>query len=52
MMRTTKIDRSVFSEAGRKGGLAGRGAAKLRGDTDYYKRIGRKSAAARKKKAK
>jgi hypothetical protein len=40
-----------LARAGKKGGESGKGASKVRGDTDYYKRISAKAAAARKKKA-
>jgi hypothetical protein len=47
---TDKI-KDYLSQIGSKGGRSGRGASKVRGDTDYYKRISKKAAAARKKKA-
>ena len=36
---------------GTRGGKAGTGKAKVRGDSDYYKRISKKAAKARKRKA-
>jgi hypothetical protein len=47
---TDKI-KDYLSQIGSKGGRSGQGASKVRGDTDYYKRISKKAAAARKKKA-
>jgi hypothetical protein len=34
---------------GKRGGAAGKGASKVRGDAEYYKRISRKAAKARKR---
>lgn len=45
---TTKSPAAV--SLGRRGGKAGTGKAKVRGDSDYYKRISAKAAAARKAK--
>lgn len=36
---------------GRLGGKGGKGKSKIRGDADYYKRISKKAAKARKAKA-
>jgi hypothetical protein len=38
------------SEMGRKGGEAGTGKAKRRGDADYYRKIAKKRWAKRKKR--
>ena len=43
-----KKQQQTVAEAGRKGGLAGRGEAKKRGDSEYYRQI----RAKRKEKAK
>lgn len=40
-----------LSAIGSKGGKAGTGASKRRGDAAYYKRISKKAAQARKRKA-
>jgi hypothetical protein len=42
--------RQYLASIGQKGGRAGAGAAKLRGDSEYYRRISRKAADARKAK--
>jgi hypothetical protein len=47
---TDKI-KDYLSQIGSKGGRSGQGASKVRGDTDYYRAISKKAAAARKKKA-
>jgi hypothetical protein len=46
---TDKV-KDYLSQIGSKGGRSGTGGAKVRGDTDYYKRISKKAAAARKAK--
>jgi hypothetical protein len=43
--------KDYLSQIGSKGGRSGTGSSKVRGDADYYKRISKKAAAARKKKA-
>jgi hypothetical protein len=49
MTRPPKGAREYLAFIGSKGGKA-KGEAKVRGDTDYYKRISKKAAAARKAK--
>jgi hypothetical protein len=39
-----------LSKRGELGGIAGRGAVKVRGNSDYYKRLALKSAKARQDK--
>lgn len=43
-----KLLREYMAEQGRKGGKAGRGAAKRRGNADHYKALSQKAATARK----
>jgi hypothetical protein len=45
------LTRKAAAILGRKGGRAGRGAAKRRGDSAYYAGLARKAAAVRAKKA-
>jgi len=45
----TKIDRSVFTRAGAKGGSV-KGPSKRRGDSAFYKRLSELAIAARKAK--
>ncbi len=42
--------KSYFARMGRKGGKT-TGACKVRGDSEYYRKLGRKSATARRKAA-
>jgi hypothetical protein len=42
--------KDYLSQIGSKGGRSGTGPSKVRGDTDYYKRISAKAAKARKAK--
>jgi hypothetical protein len=48
----TKAIREYLSRIGKRGGAAGKGSSKVRGDTEYYKRISQKAAKARKAKRK
>jgi len=47
-----KVVSRYLAAIGRRGGKAGRGAAKLRGGVSYYKRISRLAAKARAAKRK
>lgn len=47
---TTDLVKKYLSAIGRKGGKAASGAAKVRGDAEYYKAISKKAAAARRRK--
>jgi hypothetical protein len=47
---TMNAVQKYLSEIGTKGGSAGRGASKRRGDSDYYKRIRAAREEKRKKK--
>jgi hypothetical protein len=49
---TSKSVREYLSRIGKRGGAAGKGASKVRGDAEYYKRISRKAAKVRKQKRK
>ena len=44
--------RKIFAEWGAKGGKAGMGEKKKRGDTEYYKGLAAKATKARKRKPK
>jgi hypothetical protein len=46
-----KLTSRAAAILGKKGGLAGRGASKRRGDSAYYRRLAKKAAAIRAKKA-
>jgi hypothetical protein len=37
-----RLEKNIFVEAGRKGGKAGTGEAKRRGDSEYYRRLAKK----------
>ena len=45
-----KLTRKAAAILGRKGGLAGRGASKRRGDSAYYRKLAKKAAAVRAKR--
>jgi len=45
-----KLTSRAAAILGKKGGLAGRGPSKRRGDSAYYRKLAKKAAAARKGK--
>ena len=49
---SSKSIREYLRLIGKRGGAAGTGSSKVRGDAEYYKRISRKAAKARKAKRK
>jgi hypothetical protein len=46
---TDKLTAKAAAILGRKGGLAGRGASKRRGDSAYYRKLAKKAAVSRKR---
>ncbi len=46
-----KLTSRAAAILGKKGGLAGRGATKRRGDSAYYRKLAKKAAAIRARKA-
>lgn len=46
---TDKLTAKAAAILGKKGGLAGRGISKRRGDSAYYSKLAKKAAAARKR---
>lgn len=45
-----KYTKEFFQKAGQKGGKAGTGKSKVRGDSEYYRKIALKSVESRRKK--